>query len=200
MAEDEEEQEESDQPLDLDAALCQLGDLFLGGGLVLHEFHHPDEPEIRRVLLGGLDDVVDARESGELAEWVERGVGDEVKGEDGDDVDEEPSLEVATGDFSAATDESLDLVVVGGEEGEHDVSQEDDIDEDFNQLPLDLACVEEAHLERRENRRHHDHTITRLHSYLIRKTFHFIFQGSSGRMRHFFWYCFISLSRVASYF
>ena len=68
MAEDEEEQEESDQPLDLDAALSEFGDLFLGGGLVLHEFHHPDEPEIRRVLLGGLDDVVDARESGELAE------------------------------------------------------------------------------------------------------------------------------------
>ena len=91
--------------------------------------------------------MVDSGKPSELANGVESGVGDKLEREDGDDVYEEPGLEVATRNFSAAADKSLDLVVVSGEEGENDISEEDYVDKDLNELPLDIPSIKKAHLE-----------------------------------------------------
>ena len=109
-------------------------------------------------LLGSLDDVVDARETSELSDGVESGIGDKLEREDGDEVNEEPGLEVATGYLSPVADESLDLVVVGGEEGDDDVGEEDYINKDFYEFPLNLSWIYEAHLDWSEYRRDQDHT------------------------------------------
>ena len=46
VAEDEEEEEEGAESLDLHSAGSELGYFFLGGALVLHEFHDADESRV----------------------------------------------------------------------------------------------------------------------------------------------------------
>lgn len=85
-----------------------------------------------------------------------------MKWEDRDNVNDEPSSQIPTSDLSATTDECFYFVIVGREEGEDDISEEDNIDEELDHFPVNLLSVEEAHLKWSVDRRHHDHTEFRI--------------------------------------
>ena len=82
---------------------------------------------IRSDLLGGLDDLEDARELGEFPELVGGGVEEVGEREDGDEIENEPGLEVVAADVSSVADELLYLVVVGREESKDDIEDEDQV-------------------------------------------------------------------------
>ena len=151
MAKYEEDEDVGEKPLGLDVVTGDASEFLLDFGLDLGELHETDESEGERGVLGGFDDLVDARHSGKFGELVDGGVGDEGEREDRDEVDEEPGLEVAISDLSPVTYESLHFIVVSREKGEDDIEEEDRIDEGLDDLPLHFVSVIKGDPERSHN-------------------------------------------------
>ena len=56
-------------------------------------------------------------------------------------VKDEPGLEIIARDLAAGTDQHFLPIEVGREESEHNVSQEDQVNQDFSQHPGEMAML-----------------------------------------------------------
>lgn len=113
-------------------------------------------------LLSCFHELVDPRHSRYLPQIVDIAGREHVDRNDWNEVNQEPGLQVGEWYLSLREDQDVKTIVVGAQEAEDDIQEENDIHEALKDDPARVRLVEEGDSERRENRLNPNNSINKI--------------------------------------
>ena len=82
----------------------------------------------------------------------------------GNQIDEEPILEIVTGNGSTIINQLFQIVMVGSQKAEYNINEENEVYDAFHDHPLRWRLVVERHMVRRKHTR--DHTGSTIYAFI----------------------------------